>query len=111
MSTPERSAALARVLASGAGGLPKDFATQVAALAEADRTRLWNWDDLAMSGAFVAVIGVYVAGWFTFAPREPGGVEWLGPLIHAVASEPWMVTGLAGLGLVQMLAFRRRAAI
>lgn len=112
MKTPERSAALARVLADESGGLPADFAARVAALAQASGTaRRSNWSDLALLGAFVAMIGVCVAGWFTFGSRELPGAEWVTPLVEAVTSQPWLVIGVAGVTVVQALTFRRRTTI
>jgi hypothetical protein len=111
MKAPERSAAIAKALASEADGLPKDFAAQLAGLAETSRSaRHSRWNDFALFGAFVAMIGVCVAGWFRFGPQEPGSVEWWGPIVSEVASEPWLLTSIAGVVIVQVLTFRRRTA-
>ena len=70
-----------------------------------------NWSDVALLGAFVAMIGVCVAGWFAFGPRELPRAEWLTSLAGAVASQPWLFIGVAGVAVVQALTFRRRATI
>lgn len=112
MKTPERSAALAQVLADESDGLPEDFATRVAALAQASGTaRHSSWSDVALLGAFVAMIGVCVAGWFTFGSRGLTGAEWVTPILGAVTSQPWLIIGLAGVAVVQALTFRRRTTI
>ncbi|HEV7607978.1 MAG TPA: hypothetical protein VGO61_11605 [Steroidobacteraceae bacterium] len=110
MKTPERSAALARALMSETDGLPKDFAAQVAALAEAGGPA-WHlsWNDVGLLGAFVTMIGVCVAGWVRFGAQEAGGEEWLGTIVGAMLSHPWLVIGIAGVAMVQGLTFRRRA--
>jgi hypothetical protein len=111
MSTPERSAALGRALASEAEGLPANFAAQVAALAEARAAaRSTFLTALAMLGAFAAMIGVCVAGWFSFGKPEAGGVAWFDPLVQAVGPQPWLLIGVVGIVIVQMLTFRRRAS-
>ncbi len=111
MKPPERSAALAKALASETG-LPKDFAAQVAALAEAGGAgRHSTWHDVALLGAFVAMIGVCVAGWLWMGPQEPVDADWLAPVLGVVASQPWLFIGVAGVATVQMLTFRRRARI
>jgi hypothetical protein len=109
MNTPERSAAIARALASEADDLPEDFAVRVAALAEADERRSRAWNDLALLGAFVAMLGVCVAGWLTFAPQQRLNTEWLEPIAQVVASQPWLFIGVAGFVTVHLLSFRRRA--
>jgi hypothetical protein len=112
MKTPERSAALARVLAVENDGLPDDFATHVAALAQASgTTRRSSWSDVALLGAFVAMICVCVAGWSTFGSRELPGEEWVTPIVDAVRSQPWLVIGVVGVAIVQALTFRRRTTI
>jgi hypothetical protein len=108
MKEPERSVAIANALAAEADGLPADFATQVVALAEAQRAPRWSWNDLALGAAFIAMIGVCVAGWFQFGAREAGGVEWVRPIVGAAASNPWLIIGIASVGIVQVLIFRRR---
>jgi len=110
VKTPERSAALARALASEADGLPEDFAARVAALADAERTG-WRFsrNDAGLLGAFAAMIGVCVTGWKWFGTQEPGGAEWLGPLVDALSYDPWLIIGVAGVAIVQGLTFRRRA--
>jgi hypothetical protein len=37
--------------------------------------------------------------------------EWVTSLVGAVASQPWLIIGVAGVAVVQALAFRRRATI
>src|SRR4030095_11690197 len=105
MKTPQRSAAIAHALASETDQLPKDFAAHVAALAEAGEKRSWTWKDFALLGAFVAMLGVCVAGWFTFAPQEPLSFRWLEPIAHVVAAQPWLFIGIAGFVLVHLLSF------
>jgi hypothetical protein len=110
MKDPERSAALARALAAQTDGLPKEFAKQVATLAEADGTSIHlSWNDVGLLGAFVVMIGVCVAGWLTFETQEVGGAEWFGPVVGAMMSQPWLVIGVVGVAIVQLLTFRRRA--
>jgi hypothetical protein len=55
------------------------------------------------------MIGVCVAGWKWFGTQEPGGTEWLGPLVDALSYDPWLIIGVAGVAIVQGLTFRRRA--
>jgi hypothetical protein len=110
MNTPRRSAAISRALASETDGLPEDFAARVAAIAEARATaRAAAWNTVAMLASFAAMIGVCLAGWARFGEPELGSMEWLDPWIGAAASEPWLAVGLAGVALVQVLTFRRRA--
>ncbi len=110
MKNPERSAALARALAAQTDGLPKEFAKQVAALAEAEsRSSPLSWNDVGLIGAFVAMIGVCVAGWVTFGAKESGSAEWFDPVVGAVTSQPWLVIGVVGVVFVQLMTFRRRA--
>jgi len=110
MKNPERSAALARALAAQTEDLPKDFAKQVASLAEAeDKSSPWSWNDVGLLGAFVAMIGVCVAGWFTFGASESGTAEWFDPVIGTVTTQPWLVIGVVGIAIVQLMTFRRRA--
>jgi hypothetical protein len=108
MNTPERSAAIARALAPEKDGLPEDFAAQVAALAEAQSARRWSWSDVTLLGAFVAMVGVCVVGWSSFGAPEFASIDWLGSIVRAAASYPWLAAGVAGVGVVQMLNFRRR---
>jgi hypothetical protein len=111
MKTPERSAALARALKSEPDGLPKDFAAQVAALAEAGGAE-WqvSLSDVGLIGAFATMISICVMGWVRLAAESSGGAEWLGAIVGALASHPWLVIGIAGVATVQMLTFRRRTA-
>jgi hypothetical protein len=109
MNIPQRSAALARALASETDDLPKDFAAQVAALAESGDRRSWSWNDFALLGAFVAMLGVCVAGWLLLAPQEPASVQWLDLPARVVTSQPWLFVGVAGFVIVHLLSFRRRA--
>jgi len=96
-------------LASETDGLPKNFAAHVAALAEGGgAARRGSWNDLVMLGAFVAMIGVCVAGWFSFGPQVPLRSEWLKSFARVVASQPWLLIAVAGAALVQVLNFRRR---
>jgi hypothetical protein len=111
MKTLERSVAIAKALASEPDGLPEDFAAQVAALAAANEWRHLSWTDGALLGAFVAMIGVCVAGWFWLGPQESDRTAWLEPVVGTVASQPWLFFGIAGVAVVQMLTFRRRATI
>ena len=109
---PGRSAALARALAAEGEGLPEDFAARVAALAQAGgAARHSSWSDVALFGAFVAMIGVCVAGWSAFDSRGLLEVDRMEPMVTAMMSQPWLVTGLAGVAIVQALTFRRRSAI
>ena len=109
MKTPERSAALARALMAETEGLPKDFAARVATLAEAGGAA-WHlsWNDVGMLGAFVATIGICVAGGFNFGGISSNDAEWLGTIVEALASRPWLIVGIAGVAFVQALTFRRR---
>jgi hypothetical protein len=110
MSTPERSAALGRALASDIEGLPADFARQVATLAEARAAaRSTLLTAVAMLGAFAAMIGVCMVGWLRFGKPEVGSVEWFDPFVQATGSQPWLLIGVLGFVIVQMLTFRRRA--
>ena len=111
MTTPARSAALARALATETG-LPPDFAEKVAALFESGSSpRHLGWSDLWLVGAFAAMIGVCVVGWLGFDEQSTGGEEWLRNLVGALAPHPWLVAGMAGVAIVQVLTFRRRATI
>jgi hypothetical protein len=109
MNLPERSEAIARALAEDTTGLPADFAAQVAALAEAESAQRWTWNDAALLVAFVAMIGVCVAGWFTFGAVEIGTIKWWEPIVSVAAAYPWLAVGVAGVVIVQVLNFRRRA--
>jgi hypothetical protein len=110
MKNPERSAALARALAEPTDGLPKGFAKQVAALAEVEgKSSPWTWNDVGLLGAFVAMIGACVAGWSTFGASELGSAEWFDPVIGTVTTQPWLVIGVVGVAIVQLMTFRRRA--
>ena len=112
MRTPERSAAIAKALAAQTPGLPANFPAQVAALAEARASANHvGLNDVALLGAFILMICVCVAGWFIFEPLEPGGIEWVGPVVRGIVSEPWLAIGVAGVAVVQVLTFRRRANI
>jgi hypothetical protein len=111
MSEPVRSEALRRALAEEGDGLPTAFAARVASLAEARAARHFVWTDVALLGAFIAMIGVCVAGWFAFGAREAAGNAWLDVSWSDVAPAPWLLTGIVGVALVQLLAFRRRAMI
>jgi hypothetical protein len=112
MNTPARSAALARALAAEGDVLPEDFAARVATLAQASgAARQSSWSDVALFGAFVAMIGVCVAGWSAFGSRERSDAEWMVPLVDVVMSQPWLVIGLAGVAIVQAMTFRRRTTI
>jgi hypothetical protein len=109
MSAPERSAALKRALAAERDGLPEDFAVRVAAQAESESAARTKWSDAALFAAFVAMLGVCVAGWFIFVgPPAMGGTELLEIICRAAGSQPWLVIGVAGVGVVQLLTFRQR---
>jgi len=109
MTEPVRSAALKKALAEEADELPREFAARVAELAEArDETRRFSWSDAALFGAFVVMIGVCVAGWFAFGPQEADANAWLDLSLRDLPVPPWLVVGIVGLGVVQLLTFRRR---
>lgn len=109
MRTPERSAALARALKSETDGLPQDFAQKVAALAESrSAARRLSWNDVGLLCAFAAMIGICVAGWVLFGEQSSGGSEWLDTILGVLAPHPWLVIGMAGVAIVQLLTFRRR---
>ena len=109
MKTPERSAALAKALASDTNDLPEDFAARVAALAETGKERSWSWNDFALTGAFFAMVGVCVAGWIGFGMPAPPFGDWLEPVGRMMTSQPWLIIASAGMALIQVLNFRRRA--
>jgi hypothetical protein len=110
MSEPKRSAALKRVLAEEGEGLPEEFAARVAALAEGESALRSRWAEVAMFAAFVAMLGVCVAGWFSFVgPPALGGADLVELAGRALGSQPWLVTGAAGVVVVQLLTFGRRA--
>ena len=109
MKTPERSAAIAKALASQPPGLPRDFAARVAALAETPESRRLSWNDGALFGAYVVMIAACLAGWFWLGPPESVSADWLEPVVDAAVSQPWLIAGLAGVAIVQTLTFRRRA--
>jgi hypothetical protein len=112
MNTPERSAALAKALASQTAGLPGDFAKRVAAIAETrDAARRASWNYVALIGAFVAMLGICVAGWYFFVPQALTVAQWCDPLVRELAAQPWLVIGVVGIAVVQALTFRRRAMI
>jgi hypothetical protein len=113
MSTPERSAAVARALAAEPNGLPGDFAVQVAALAQAERVSAWSWNDFALVAAFLAMLWVCVLGmgWLGFGTPVTGGSDWVAPVVDVAASHSWLLAGVVGVLVVQMLTLRRRAAI
>jgi hypothetical protein len=110
MSEPDRSAALSRALAEEDDGLSPEFAARVAALAEAETARpCFSWADVALLGAFVAMLAVCVGGWFAFGGRDMGSSNLAYLSWRELMSQPWLITGIAGLALVQLLTFRRRA--
>lgn len=111
MKPLERSAAIAKALASESHGLPQDFASRVAELAAASARPRMSWHEGAILGAFLVMIAVCLAGWFWLGGKEPLGPEWLGPIVDVAMSQPWLLIGVAGIAIVQMLSFRRRAAI
>src|SRR5688500_815483 len=109
MNEPKRSAALKRVLAAEGDGLPQDFAAQVAVLAEVESAARARWAEAAMLGAFVAMLGVCVAGWVMFVgPSATGFGEFLTLVGRTTGSQPWLLTGVAGLGIIQLSTFFRR---
>jgi hypothetical protein len=110
MSEPKRSAALKRALGAEADGLPEDFAVRVAALAEVERAARSRWAEAVMIAAFVAMLGVFMAAWFSFVgPPALGGTDLLELAGRAMGSQPWLVFGAAGVVVVQLLTFGRRA--
>jgi hypothetical protein len=110
MNTPERSTLLAEALRSEPVDLPQDFAGKVAELAEAGGVapRPLRWTDVGLCGAFSAMMGICVAGWIVFGEQSSDGTEWLDSIVSALIPHPWLVTGLAGVAIVQVLTFRRR---
>lgn len=108
MKNPERSAALARALDSQTDGLPHDFAKKVAALAEADAAAHSSWNDVGLLGAFGAMVGICVTGWLRYGEQSSDGAQWLDTIVGALAPHPWLVFGIAGVTVVQLLTFRRR---
>jgi hypothetical protein len=112
MSEPKRSAVLKRVLAAEGEGLPEEFAVRVAALAEAESAVRSRWAEVAMIAAFVAMMGVCMAGWFSFVgPPSVDGGDLLELAGRAMGSQPWLVIGVVGVVVVQLLTFGRRARI
>jgi hypothetical protein len=110
MTTPARSAALARALDAEADGLPQGFARKVAVLAESGSVvRRAGWTDVWLLGAFAVTIGICVAGWLGFGEQPTSGADWLASMGAALAPHPWLVAGIAGVAVVQGLTFRRRA--
>lgn len=109
MNRPERSAAIARALASESPGLPKDFAAHVATLAEKNDHPHLRWTDGALLGAFVMMICACLTGWFWLGPQESLTSQWWRPLVDAAVSQPWSLFGVAGIAIVQALTFLRRA--
>ena len=80
MKTPERSPAIARALAAEQDGLPKDFATQVARLAEAAaEARSSKWNEVALSGLrrddWRLCSGVARAGGFRISWQPVAGIH------------------------------------
>lgn len=112
MSEPKRSAALKRVLAVKGDGLPEEFAVRVAALAQAESAVRSRWAEVAMIAAFVGMVGVCVAGWVRFvgAPAIGGG-ELLELAARAMGAQPWLVIGVVGVVVVQLLTFGRRVRV
>jgi hypothetical protein len=112
MRSPKRSPALARALATRGDELPGDFAARVAMLARAaSKVRRSRWSDVALFIGFIAMIGVCAAGWLAFGPPEFPDAEWVAAPLAAIASQPWLVLGVAGVAIVRALTFRRRAAV
>jgi hypothetical protein len=109
MNEPKRSAALKRVLAAEADGLPRDFAAQVAVLVEVECVARARWAEAAMVGAFVALLGVCVAGSVMLVGPPPIDFgEFLTLVGRATGSQPWLLIGVAGLGIIQLSTFFRR---
>jgi hypothetical protein len=112
MNTPKRSAVIARALASRPVELPENFAAQVAALAEGRaRAKFLSWSDVALSGAFIVMLGLCMAGWSRLASQELVSAEWLGKFVSVLAAQPWLFVAVAGLVVIQALSFGRRARI
>ncbi len=112
MSEPKRSAALKRALAAEGEGLPEEFAVRVAVLAEAESAVRSRWAEAAMIAAFVGMVGVCVAGWVRFVGAPViGGGDLLELAGRAMGSQPWLVIGVAGVVVVQLLTFGRRVRI
>jgi hypothetical protein len=109
MKAPARSTALANAVTPEFDGLPADFAAHVAALAEDGGRQRRDAHRLVLPGAFVAMLGVCVAGWFAYGSLTPLDTEWLGPLVAVLRSQPWLTVGISVLALVQALNFGRRA--
>jgi hypothetical protein len=109
MNELKRSAALKRVLAAEGDGLPRDFAAQVAVLAEVESAARVRWAEAAMLGAFVAMLGVCVAGLVVLVGPPPIDVgEFLTLVGRATGSQSWLIIGVAGLGIIQLSTFFRR---
>jgi hypothetical protein len=112
MKTPGRSVAIARALASEADGLPEDFATQVAALAEAGgEARSRSWGDAALLAAFLVMVGICMAGWRIYGSPESGIGRDFSDMLVLAASQPLLMIGIAGVGLIQVLSYRGRVTI
>jgi hypothetical protein len=112
MKTPGRSVAIARALASEADGLPEDFAAQVASLAEAGaEARSRSWGDAALLAAFLAMVGICMVGWRTYGSPESGIGRDFSDLLVMAASQPLLMIGIAGVGLIQVLSYRGRVMI
>jgi hypothetical protein len=55
------------------------------------------------------MLGVCVMGWLEFVGRPMlGGADLLEFVARAVESQPWLLIGVAGVGVVQLLTFARR---
>jgi hypothetical protein len=112
MSEPKRSAALKRVLAAEGEELPADFAVRVAAMAEAESAVRSRWAEAAMIAAFVGMVCVCVAGWVRFVGAPViGGADLLALAGRAMGAQPWLVIGVVGVVVVQLLTFGRRVRV
>jgi hypothetical protein len=63
-----------------------------------------------MLAAFVVMMGVCVTGWFGFVGTpEIGNAELFDLVGSTLASQPWLVIGVAGVAAIQLLTLLRRA--
>ena len=89
--------------------LPREFAAQVAAMAEARAgVPEKDWSCYTVGGGFVLMIAACGVGWFLSRPPDSSNFPSLLEISTPVTAQPWFTVGLACLSLISALAYQRR---
>ncbi|MEO8017011.1 MAG: hypothetical protein ABI769_04295 [Pseudomonadota bacterium] len=102
---------IARVLAERPqGDLPDEFARQTAALVPDDRRqRYWRESNIALLVVFgMLMASCMAAAHFVLGMKWDGVSKNLAAISQWLTYEPWLLTGVAGFGIVQWMIFRMR---